>query len=67
MIKGIQSESAAARTIVDEECQKVDVALEKLQISLNEAKEAESTTKAELREIRDEVNTVRDMLPKASI
>ncbi|SRR5258708_36704023 len=67
MIKDIQSESAAARTIVDEECQKVDAALEKLQIALDETKEVENKTKAELREIRDEVNNVRDMLPKASI
>ncbi|KAF8328223.1 peroxisomal membrane anchor protein conserved region-domain-containing protein [Cantharellus anzutake] len=64
MIKDVQSGSTAARAIIDEECAKVDAALETLQVALNEGKEAENKTKAELREIRDEVNNVRDMLPK---
>lgn len=67
LIKDIQSGAIASRTIVEEQREKVDSALDKLQIAINETKDAEARTKAELRDIRDEVNNVRDMLPKVGI
>ncbi|KAF9512893.1 hypothetical protein BS47DRAFT_1393778 [Hydnum rufescens UP504] len=67
LIKDIQSEAAASRSIVEEQREKVDSALNKLQIAINETKEGESRAKADLREIRDEVNNVRDMLPKVGL
>jgi peroxin-14 len=67
LIKDIQSEAVASRSIVEEQREKVDSALDKLQIAINETKEGEARAKADLREIRDEVNNVRDMLPKVGL
>lgn len=52
---------------MDEQREKVDNAIDKLQLAINETRDAEAQTKADLRDIREEVNNVREMLPKVRL
>jgi peroxin-14 len=67
LVTSIESDTSSQRTLLDEQREKVDGALDKLQIAIRETKDAEARTKADLREIREEVNNVRDMLPKVRL
>lgn len=64
LVASIDADTASQRTLLEEQSQKVDSALDKLQIAIKETKDAEAKTKADLRDIREEVNNVREMLPK---
>jgi len=64
LISSIESETSAQRSALEEQREKVDNAIDKLQLAINETRDAEARTKADLRDIREEVNNVREMLPK---
>jgi len=64
LVASIESETSAQRTALDVQREKVDDAIDKLQLAINETRDAEAQTKADLRDIREEVNNVREMLPK---
>lgn len=66
LLKEIQEETAAVRTAVEEQSEKVAKVTEDVESVVKEMRESESKTRDEMREIRDEVNTVREMLPKVS-
>ncbi|EMD42218.1 hypothetical protein CERSUDRAFT_110749 [Gelatoporia subvermispora B] len=64
LLKEIQAETAAVRTAVEEQNEKVVKVTRDVEEVVKEMKEGEAQTRDEMREIRDEVNNVRDMLPK---
>ncbi|KAH9944075.1 peroxisomal membrane anchor protein conserved region-domain-containing protein [Epithele typhae] len=64
LLKEIQSETAAVRTAVDQQNEKVVKVTGEVEAVVKHMREGEARTRDEMREIRDEVNNVRDMLPK---
>lgn len=64
LLKEIQEETAAVRAAVEEQKAKVDAATEEVAEVVKDMKEGEARTRDEMREIRQEVDNVRDMLPK---
>lgn len=64
MLKEIQAETAAVRLAVEEQKAQVDKTTEDVQAAVKQMREGEVKTRDEIREIREEVNTIRDMLPK---
>lgn len=66
LLKEIQAETAAVRVAVEEQNEKVTKVTEEVANVVKDMREGEAHTRNEMREIREEVNTVREMLPKAS-
>ncbi|KAG5654088.1 hypothetical protein H0H81_007502 [Sphagnurus paluster] len=64
LLKEIQAESAAVRIAMEEQKEKIDKTTANVEAVVVEMREGESKTRDEMREIRDEVNTIREMLPK---
>jgi len=64
LLKEIQAETAAVRLAVEEQKAQVDKTTEDVQAAVKQMREGEVKTRDEIREIREEVNTIRDMLPK---
>ncbi|KAF5374834.1 hypothetical protein D9758_000210 [Tetrapyrgos nigripes] len=64
LLKEIQAETAAVKTAVEEQKEKVDRTTKDVEAVVSEMREGEAKTRDEMREIRDEINTIRDMLPK---
>ncbi|KAF8633657.1 hypothetical protein AX15_001306 [Amanita polypyramis BW_CC] len=64
LLKEIQAESAAVRTAVEEQQAAIDKTTKDVQAIVVEMQEGEQKTRDEMREIRDEVNNIREMLPK---
>ncbi|KXN89966.1 Peroxisomal membrane protein pex14 [Leucoagaricus sp. SymC.cos] len=64
LLKEIQSETAAVRAAVEEQKTKIDRTTEDVEAVVSEMRQGESRTRDEMREIREEVNNVREMLPK---
>ncbi|KZP31268.1 hypothetical protein FIBSPDRAFT_724700 [Athelia psychrophila] len=64
LLKEIQAETAAVKSAVEEQKERVDKATEDVQAVVKEMRDGETKTRDEMRELRDEVNNVRDMLPK---
>ncbi|KAI0639763.1 peroxisomal membrane anchor protein conserved region-domain-containing protein [Trametes polyzona] len=64
LLKEIQAETAAVRTAVEEQNEKVVKVTEDVENAVKDMREGEARTRDEMREIREEVNTVREMLPK---
>ncbi|KAI0652231.1 peroxisomal membrane anchor protein conserved region-domain-containing protein [Trametes meyenii] len=64
LLKEIQAETAAVRVAVEEQNAKVVKVTEDVENAVRDMREGEVRTKDEMREIREEVNTVREMLPK---
>ena len=67
MLKQIQEETSAVRTAVEAQRELIDKATEDIQSVVKEMREGEVKAREELHEIREEVNNVRDMLPKVVI
>ncbi|KAH9950472.1 hypothetical protein B0H21DRAFT_868888 [Amylocystis lapponica] len=63
-LKEIQAETTAVRLAVEEQNGRVEKATQDVQDVVKQMKEGETKTRDEMREIREEVNNVRDMLPK---
>lgn len=64
LLKEIQAETAAVRTAVEGQTLRIDQTTEDVKAVVLEMREGESKTRDEMREIRDEVNNIREMLPK---
>lgn len=64
LLKEIQAETAAVRAAVEEQKEKVDKTTQDVDAVVKEMREGEIQTRDEMREIREEVNNIRDMLPK---
>ncbi|KAI0673497.1 peroxisomal membrane anchor protein conserved region-domain-containing protein [Trametes maxima] len=64
LLKEIQAETAAVRVAVEEQNARVVKVTEDVENAVRDMREGEARTKDEMREIREEVNTVREMLPK---
>ncbi|KAI0704949.1 hypothetical protein BC835DRAFT_1403872 [Cytidiella melzeri] len=64
LLKEIQAETSAVRAAVEEQREKIDKTTSDVDAAVKEMREGESKTREELASIREEVNTVRDMLPK---
>jgi peroxin-14 len=63
LLKEIQAETVAVRAAVDEQSGLVDKAVHNVEDACKEMREGEARTKDEVREIREEVNNIRDMIP----
>lgn len=66
LLKEIQNETAAVRAAVEEQKEKIDQTTDDVKAVVVEMREGETKTRDEMREIREEVNNIREMLPKAS-
>ncbi|KAF5377592.1 hypothetical protein D9615_005339 [Tricholomella constricta] len=64
LLKEIQAESAAVRTAIEEQKDKIDKTTANVEAVVVEMREGENKTRDEMREIRDEINNIREMLPK---
>ena len=64
LLKEIQADTAAVRAAVEEQKERVDKTTEEVEAVVKEMHENETKTRDEMREIRDEINNVREMLPK---
>ncbi|KAI0830672.1 peroxisomal membrane anchor protein conserved region-domain-containing protein [Trametes gibbosa] len=64
LLKEIQAETAAVRVAVEEQNEKVAKVTADVDSAVKDMREGEVRTRDEMREIREEVNTVREMLPK---
>jgi peroxin-14 len=64
LLKEIQAETAAVRSAVEEQKERVDKTTQDVEAVVQEMRDGESKKRDEMREIRDEVNTIREMLPK---
>ena len=63
-MKEIQTETAAVRVAIEEQREKVDKTTQDVEAAVKEIRDRESKTTDEMREIREEVNNVREMLPR---
>lgn len=66
LLKQIQEETVAAHTAVQQQQQAVDSAITEVKTVMSELRAGEEKSQNEMREIRNEVDNIRDMLPKAS-
>lgn len=64
LLKEIQQETSAVRVAVEEQKAKVDAVTEDVAAVVKDMREGEVRTRDEMREILQEVDNVRDMLPK---
>ena len=67
LLKEIQNETAAVRAAVEEQKEKIDKTTEDVKAVVAELREGEAKTRDEMREVREEVNNIREMLPKVRI
>ena len=66
LLKEIQAETAAVRTAVEEQNEKVAKVTQEVEGVVKDMRDGEARTRDEMREIREEINNVREMLPKVS-
>jgi len=64
LLKDIQSETTAVKMAVESQQQKVENVTADVELAVKEMRDGEVRTRDEMREIREEVNNVREMLPK---
>ncbi|KAI5123782.1 hypothetical protein M0805_000370 [Coniferiporia weirii] len=64
LLKEIQAETAAVRQAVEEQKVKVEQTTQDVDECVKEMRQGEVKTRDEMREIREEVNSIREMLPK---
>ena len=63
-MKEIQAETAAVRIAVEEQKERIDQTTGDVKEVVTEMRESEVKTRNEMREIREEVNNIRELLPK---
>lgn len=66
LLKEIQAETSAVKQAVEEQREKVEKTTAEVETIVKDMRENETKTRDELREMREEVQNIRDMLPKAS-
>ncbi|KAJ1311079.1 hypothetical protein OPQ81_009583 [Rhizoctonia solani] len=64
LLKQIQEDTINARDAVEQQQQAVNSAIEQVKSVMSELRAGEEKSQNEMREIRSEVDTIRDMLPK---
>ncbi|CAE6375506.1 peroxisomal membrane anchor protein (Pex14p) conserved region domain-containing protein [Rhizoctonia solani AG-1 IA] len=64
LLKQIQDDTVNARTAVQQQQQAIDSAIAQVKNVMSELRTGEEKSQNEIREIRSEVDTIRDMLPK---
>ncbi len=64
LLKEIQAETASVRAAVEEQKDRIDKTTEDVKSVVVELREGETKTRDEMREIREEVTNIREMLPK---
>ena len=64
LLKEIQAETAAVRTAVEEQNERVTRVTQDVEAAVKDMRDSETRTRDEMREIREEVNNVREMLPR---
>ncbi|KAH9082078.1 hypothetical protein EDB83DRAFT_2336353 [Lactarius deliciosus] len=64
LLKEIRAETSAVKTAVESQQEKVDKATADVEAAVQQMREGESRARDEMREIREEVNNIREMLPK---
>jgi peroxin-14 len=63
-LKEIRSETSAVKVAVENQQEKVDKATTDVEAAVQQMREGESRARNEMREIREEVNNIREMIPK---
>ena len=64
LLKEIRSETSAVKVAVENQQEKVDKATADVEAAVQQMREGESSARNEIREIREEVNNIREMIPK---
>ena len=64
VLKEIRAETSAVKIAVESQQEKVDKATADVEAVVQQMKEGESRARDEVREIREEVNNIREMIPK---
>jgi septation ring formation regulator EzrA len=67
LLKEIRSETSAVKVAVENQQEKVDKATADVEAAVEQMREGESRARNEIREIREEVNNIREMIPKVII
>ena len=65
LLKEIQVETHSVRIAAEDQKSKVERATNDVETAVREMREGEDRTRDEIREIRQEVDTIQEMLPKA--
>lgn len=64
LLKEIRAETSAIKTAVESQQEKVDKATADVEAVVQQMREGETRARDEMREIREEVNNIREMIPK---
>lgn len=64
VLKDIRAETSAIKTAVESQQEKVNKATANVEAVVQQMREGETRARDEMREIRDEVNNIREMIPK---
>jgi peroxin-14 len=64
LLKDVHAETVAVRTAVEHQNARIDEANQEVEAFIKETRESEVKFRDEMREIREEISSVRDMLPK---
>ncbi|KAF8585573.1 hypothetical protein K439DRAFT_1409943 [Ramaria rubella] len=64
LLKDIQTETSAVRITAVEQKTKIEQATTEVEAAVKEMREGEGRTRDEMREIRQEIDTIQEMLPK---
>jgi peroxin-14 len=67
LLKDIQAETSAVRELTEDQKAKVERATAEVEAAVKEMREGEGRTRDEMREIRQEVDTIQEMLPKVGV
>jgi len=64
LLKEIRAETSAVKVAVENQKEKVDKVTADVEVAVQQMREGESKARDEMREIREEVNNIREMIPK---
>lgn len=64
LLREIQAETAAVRAAMENQKEQVEKATKEIDELVGEMRKGELKTRDEMREIREEINNIRDMMPK---
>ena len=64
LLKEIRAETSAIKTAAESQQEKVDKATADVEAVVQQMREGETRARDEMREIREEVNNIREMIPK---
>ena len=67
LLQELQAESKAVRFAVEEQKERIDLTVQEVESVVKVMREGESKTRDEMREVREEVQHIREMFPKVCI